>query len=252
MPAMTRALAAFGRELFSDRSAHRLDRYLHESRRPVHALAFLLPLVIWYEVWSWYVSRAGNGDRALVAHSALRGLLEWFGIVGFWVPGVVLVIALVVRHTQRRERWRLRVGVPPLMALESVLAALPLLALAGLFAQARDATSGELKRRLMFALGAGIYEELVFRMLLIAGLIWLATELVHLPRRTAFMIAIPLAAVGFALCHVLPVGFEEFRWGSFWFRVVAGLYLTVLYLGRGLGIAAGGHAAYNVALALLR
>lgn len=237
--------------LLSPAAARFLERYLRRSRRPLTALLFLLPGVIAYETWALRWLWQG-GDRDLVAHVALRGLLEWFGVVTYAGPGLVLVAALVAQHRLRHERLDLRPSVLPLMALESLILAAPLWGVSGLLAPVRIAEAQTLGTRLFFALGAGIYEELVFRLLLIAGLAWLGARLARLDRHTAANSAAPLAALVFAACHFPPIGVDAFSWSLFWFRFVAGLYLGLLYVRRGVGIAGGAHAAFNIACVLFR
>ena len=242
---MTRALRIVTRLSAALRSRQRWRRYFRLSRRPLHSLIFLLPAVLLYEVGTLTTSAEYGGGRELFAHSVIQNLLGWFGLVGSWLPPVVLVVALLVWHHARRDPWRVRCPLLPGMLGESLLLAVPLLALSALFEAPPQA-------RLLEALGAGIYEELVFRMLLISGLVWLLVELLRMQRAVALWPAAGLAAVFFALCHFQPFGSEWLTWKSFWFKLVAGLYLSAVFVGRGLGVAAGCHAAYNVLLVWLR
>lgn len=219
-------------------------RYAREARRPLNALALLLPLVVLYEATGWLTARADANAHSLWAPTAIQDLLAWFGLVGFWVPPVVFVAALLVWHRRRRDRWRLHAWVFPAMAGESLVLAVPLWVLSALFATPAPA-------HVVAALGAAVYEEFVFRFLLLAGLTWLLAEIGHFQRPAALGAAVVLAAVLFALCHFQPVGAEAFAWKPFLFRTVAGVYLSAIFLGRGLGLAGGCHAVFNLLLALL-
>ena len=233
----------------SPRWGLRRRRYLRESSRPLNCLLFLLPLALAYEVLSLLSDR--DVGHNLLAHSAIAGVLGWFGLVGIWVPPVVLIVALLVWHRRQHHRWQLSFWVLPWMLLESLALALPLLTLSALFGPPPGGGVA-LRVQLVQALGAGVYEELVFRLLLIAGLAWIFAEVLHLGRQEASWTAVGLAAVVFALCHFEPIGSDAFAWGPFWFRLAAGAYLSAVFLGRGLGIASGSHAAYNLLLVWLR
>lgn len=227
-------------------------RYQRETRRPLCCLLFLLPLGLIYEIG---LLRTAGGDGArweLLAPASIREVFGWLGLAGIWVPGVVLIGTLLVWHRISRDRWRMRAWVLPAMLVESLVLTVPLLVLAALFPQAPEAAASDLPARLVRALGAGIYEELVFRLLLISALVWSAIEIAHVPNRAALWVAVGLSAVLFARCHFAPVGAEPFTWGAFWFRLAAGAYLAVIFVGRGLGVSAGCHAAYNVILVCLR
>lgn len=229
----------------SPQARRRWQHYLRFSRRPLHSLIFLAPFVLWYELGAARPASGTTPGGELLAHGVIQDLLSWFGFVGAWLPPFVLVITLLVAHKLRRDRWRVRWSVFPAMVLECALLALPLLALSALF-EAPPAA------RLRDALGAGIYEELVFRMLLLGGLTWLALEILRIPRPSAVWVAVALGAILFALCHFAPLGSEAPAWKPFWFKTAAGVYLAVVFLGRGLGVAAGSHAAYNMLLVWLR
>jgi hypothetical protein len=56
------------------------------------------------------------------------------------------------------------------------------------------------------------------------------------------------AATLFAWCHYQPVGLDVFAWSTFLVRLAAGAYLTLVFIWRGLGIAVGCHAAFNLFL----
>ncbi len=222
-------------------------RYVRETRRPLVWLAFLLPLVLLHEI----AARALGGGRApggqVLTHGLIRDVLSFIGLVGDWVPPVVLVVTLLIWHYQRRDRWRVHGWVLGVMVLESVLLAVPLLVVSSLFSPAPpEMAAAGLGVRLTSQLGAGIYEELVFRLLLISGLTWLLQRIAQLPRHWALGTAVLLASVLFSLCHFGPVGRQAFEWHAFWFRTAAGVYLAIVFVGRGLGVASGCHAAYNV------
>ncbi len=132
----------------------------------------------------------------------------------------------------------------PVMLVESLAMAIPLLALSTLF-------EAPPRVRWLDALGAGLYEELVFRLLLISGLTWLLVKVLRVNRSPAVGLAVGLATLAFALCHFQPLGAEWLAWKPFGFRIACGLYLSVLFLERGLGICSGCHVAYNLLLVWL-
>jgi hypothetical protein len=222
----------------------RWRRYARRAQRPAQSLVFLLPFVLVYEIGARWGTDARHAPEDLLAYGVIENLLGWFGLVGSWLPPLVLVAALVIWHRQRRQRWRVYWSALPLMLAESVALALPLLALSTLF-------EAPPRARWLDALGAGLYEELVFRLLLISGLAWLLVKVLRLSRVQAIGLAVGLATLAFALCHFEPLGSEWLAWKPFGFRVVCGIYLSVLFLERGLGICCGCHAAYNLLLVWL-
>ncbi|MBN1124779.1 MAG: CPBP family intramembrane metalloprotease [Sedimentisphaerales bacterium] len=107
-------------------------------------------------------------------------------------------------------------------------------------------------------IGAGIYEELVFRLILICLLMLLFQDILRMDRSMAILLSVVLSALAFSIHH--HVGFiagqfdtlERFRWQPFIFRTLAGAYFAGLFALRGFGIAAGTHAFYDIIAAVLK
>ena len=99
--------------------------------------------------------------------------------------------------------------------------------------------------QLSLSLGAGLYEELVFRVILVGGLFWLLNRL-GAERRAAYVVAALVGALLFSAVHYVGVFGDPFEVGSFLFRFLFGLAMNVLFLVRGFGVAAWTHALYDV------
>lgn len=229
--------------------------YVAATRHPWPCLLFLLPLLAAYE--AGLVWMGGQHPEVLRsgADTWLRWGLEAFGVERLYaVPALVLGLFLFMSWTQWRSRPHDSLGVCAGMAIESVVFALglwtlgralaPLLQSLGVRLALPPETQDGVMQILTFV-GAGIYEEILFRLLLFGGLMWLLRLLTFAPP-TAFL----LAALGSALLfsaahHAGPYG-ERFEAYAFLFRALAGLYFTFLYQIRGFGIAVGAHACYDV------
>lgn len=102
------------------------------------------------------------------------------------------------------------------------------------------------REQLMIALGAGLYEELLFRVVLVSGLVLAARRLLGWGAGAASLFATVGGALLFALAHhVGPYG-EPLAADAFTFRTLAGLFFSGLYVLRGFGITAWTHALYDV------
>jgi hypothetical protein len=102
---------------------------------------------------------------------------------------------------------------------------------------------------LTLSLGAGLYEELLFRVVLVA-LLSNVMQLVGFGRIPAGVVAVILGALVFSAFHYVgPLG-EPLRLESFVFRALAGVAFSALYLTRGFGITAWTHAIYDVGVML--
>src|SRR5262245_45335433 len=230
-----------------------LPAYLKATKHPWACLLFVLPLLLMYE---GAVASMGGDNPASVRNGAdnwLRVGLAALGVAYAWLPPGVLVFFFATRC---RQRWDDRpgdlVGTLGGMALESVAYALGLWGLSrGLpvllerYAHPYMAAGGrEGARRLVSFLGAGLYEEALFRLVLYGFLLYLL-EKWQAPFFLAFPLAAAASAAAFAAAHhVGPYG-EAYVPYLFFFRLLAGVYFAAVYQLRGFGIAVGAHACYN-------
>ena len=106
--------------------------------------------------------------------------------------------------------------------------------------------------RLVTAVGAGIYEEFLFRLWLICLSLLVFVDLLKLRREAVASVAVVLGGALFSLYHFSgeQMAWEVFPWGLFVFRAMAGWYLGALFCLRGFGITVGAHALFNVFVVL--
>ncbi len=240
------------------RSASRDPGYADLSRRPLHILAFLSPLILAYEFGSltYLLDRNGVGE-VVAAQQLIERVFNVFGAFGLYLPGLALVAVLLVWHALRRDPWTIHPRVLAGMLGESILWTLPLLVLNGLTTAAVFAQTAFLphdpwpwQAKLTIALGAGIYEELLFRMIAIAIVHLLVVDVLRQPDRAGRVIAAVASAVLFALYHD-PVRAGGFQPGPFVVYFLSGLYFAGVYLLRGFGTVVAVHALYDVAVLLV-
>ena len=102
----------------------------------------------------------------------------------------------------------------------------------------------------MLSLGAGLYEELFFRVLLVTGVAAGARVVLGLSRRTSVVIAAIVGAFIFSAFHYIGPYGDQLQLQSFVFRMLSGLAFSALYLLRGFGITAWTHSLYDAFLLL--
>jgi membrane protease YdiL (CAAX protease family) len=159
---------------------------------------------------------------------------------------------LVAWHLARQDRWQLHPGTLMGMAAESLLLALPLIALSRELARYFPlfALRSSTRDVVIMSLGAGVYEELVFRLALFSLLSLLIRDVLRVTPGWSSLWVVVLSSIAFASYHYLSPA-EHFQWRSFMFRTAAGVYFGLLFLLRGFGITAGAHAAYDILILFL-
>ncbi len=238
-----------------------LRDYATESARPLVSMVFVAPLLIVYE---FGIVLLGPHALRNGADTWLRCLLEYVGFGQYFLLPILTCSLLLAWHHMRRDSWSLQSGVISTMLLESMLFALILFGFAhlqkALFAPPLGAIacasgaeeSVNAASRLIGYCGAGIYEELLFRLMLlpcVTGLLrWTG-----LPWRASLAWAIVITSLVFSAAHyqlITPGGYA-FDWYSFAFRFAAGSFFAVLFVARGFGIAVGAHALYDILVELI-
>ena len=250
--------------------------YWYRSQQPFQALMFMMPMILLYELGTLlYATDTSKGiTRYIYARSLLSDFLELLGATGYYLPGLIVVVVLLAWHVVRRDPWwvkpRLYVG----MWIESVFLAMPLFVfavllfrqpatqmvmemLASIAVPAVSSTSAETavapdawQTMLVFSIGAGIYEELLFRLIGIAVLHMILVDVLALPKTLGAVIAVVISALAFALYHFSE--HNPFTWSKCIFYTGAGLYFAAVYVLRGFGIVAGTHAIYDVIVVTLQ
>jgi hypothetical protein len=249
--------------------AARKASYFAVSRAPRYSVLFALPLLIGYEALAALLAQPGaelrNGADVLL-RTAFTAVAGPQGNIIFMAAIILLGTGLVVRDL-RRSKDRMRPRVFFGMLAESA-------ALAGVFGVAIGITTAKLlgslhalviqggagpggaiaqmswPTRLMLSLGAGLYEELFFRVLLVTGLAAGARVVLGVGKRTAGVFAAVIGALIFSAFHYIGPYGDQFQLQSFTFRMLSGLAFSGLYLVRGFGITAWTHALYDSFLLL--
>lgn len=233
--------------------------YWRDSRAPRYSLLFALPLLAGYEVLADALARPAGGLRNgadVMLRQAFASVAGPVGPIAFEILLIAFAAALVVRDL-RRHRGPLARWMFAAMAAEACILALAcgvvvgtvtarLLAGTGLALPPGPITATPWPVRLMLSLGAGLYEELLFRVILVGALAWAARRLLGLPPLFAGTGAVLLGALAFSAVHYVGAYGDPFTLYSFAFRAIAGVFFSALYLTRGFGITAWTHALYDV------
>jgi len=227
--------------------------YLKSTTHPWVSLLFLVPLLAAYEGGIFYL----GGDRTYVAAQAdswVRGMLENYGAAQVYTaPAVVIVVLLVWSWWRWSDRPADPISTCFGMAFESAIFAFllwqfsrnfqPIVEHFGLRLEvaARPVAAAQV----LTFVGAGIYEEVLFRLGLFT-ILALVLRTLMLPGVVAITLAGVLSALAFAAAHHVGEFGEPMQPYVFLFRFLAGLYFAALYSFRGFGIAVGAHAGYDV------
>jgi membrane protease YdiL (CAAX protease family) len=242
--------------------------YLDRVHHPLQCLIFITPLLLFYQIGSaldrWPPDQAT--PTHVVAFKLMLDFFKVFGAAGNFLPLLAVVAILLAWHLARKDPWDFDPRLYAGMAGESIVWAIPIyvaglvmvtylhpaaaspagLAWLPFLSPAAGATPLPWQTQIVLSVGAGIYEELLFRLIAITLLNIILVDVLELKIPTAIPVIIIISAVLFSAYHYL--GNEPFDYAFFVFRTAMGIYLAGIYIYRGFGIAVGCHAVYDLIL----
>jgi hypothetical protein len=244
----------------------RTPSYLVASRSPRYSILFALPLLLAYEGLALLLPvRETQGVRngaEVILRSIFDAAVGAWGAAAFGAVMLGVAAFLVVRDIKANGAPD-RGSIYVMMMLESIVLAAVFAVTASLLTQrvlgalhlslaVAPALAGiDAPTRFMVSLGAGIFEELLFRVVLVSALIGLSRVLLGAGPRMSAAIAVVLSAFIFSAFHYIGPFGDTLALPSFLFRTIAGLLFSLIYVLRGFGIVAWTHALYDVGLLLL-
>ena len=225
-----------------------LNDYLIRTKNLPKSFLFILPLLVLYEVGIiLYGSEVKNTADVIV-----KSPLEIFGKNAALVFNSLVIIISFCSIFYIEKKHRLHCGIFFPMLLESIIYALFLgyvivflvygflpLDITGLHVE--GFTKG-----VIISLGAGVYEEIFFRLLLLSIICFVFVKVFKINTLIGSLLSILICAGIFSSMHYTGAIGDSFSVHSFLFRFVAGIILSAIFIFRGLGIAVYTHATYDV------
>ena len=217
--------------------------------------------------------------------------LGFGGKFAWAAPPLAVIVILLSLQIASRKQWQIWLGDFVPMLIECILLAVPLIVLALLLNSSEihrapgqntaafdskinslpycatsynnDMDSSEqyqngidnshsLLANIVTGIGAGIYEELIFRLFLICVLMMLFQDVFKLGHDSSIILSVLISAALFSAHHHIDILgghlniVDPFDITKFAFRTIAGIYFAFLFAIRGFGITAGTHAFYNI------
>ncbi len=229
-----------------------IHQYFRETNSLLYSYLISLPLLLLYEVLI-FISQPDAGRIVRISVDIwIKSLFSYFGndVLSITLIFVaILGLAILYKERDRLPSLNLKYFIYMLseaLCYAFLLALLlgSLIALLFQFIQTQPVESLSTLQKIALSLGAGLYEELFFRVILVSGLLFLFKQFTQM--KTAFLLSIIIAALLFSAVHYIGELGDTFTAASFLFRFLFGVALNILYLRRGFGVAAWTHAFYDV------
>jgi len=249
-------------------------RVARDPRNLLTSLILVFPLFIIYQLGVLLTWPTLNGADLLSRFLFVNLGLSKQAYLAYTL-GAGALYALAVMVLRQRQKLEMRIAVPVL--LESAIYALTMGSLIVLIMtrifhvdpslwlrstpgfsmswvpslSAGLAHEGVLARFVM-SCGAGVWEETVFRLLLLSGLVALGHNIMGLRRPLAMLGAFVLSAALFSAAHHIPPYGDPLHLGVFFYRLLAGLLFGAIFWWRGFAVAVYTHALYDLYVLLIK
>ena len=225
--------------------------YLEWSRDPAVGLFVILPLWMSYEVLrKFFVPHTMN-----LAEYWVKEQFYTLPEIVLDIYGVAVAIGVFFAAWSRLRRALPWVRVGLVVVLEGSVYGLMLGPIAAQLTRHSlpvlqiTPADGQLFADLVGSLGAGVFEELLFRLVLLSGLAWLfvrCSKTFGLHSSVGVGLAVLASSLLFSLFHHVGGGLAGLEPNVFVFRTMAGILLGLLFITRGLGVCVYTHAMYDV------
>ena len=230
-----------------------VKHYFSSTHSLLYSYLISLPLLLLYEV---LIFIAQPETEQVVRISVDVWIKTLFSYIGPNVLSITLIfvalLGVIILYRERERLSSLKLTYFLTMLIEAsayafVLALLITSAITALFQmiQTPAVESLTILQQLALSLGAGLYEELFFRVILVSVLLFGFKQL-FAKKYLSYGLAMVIAAAIFSFVHYLGALGDPFTVSSFLFRFLFGLALNAIYIWRGFGMAAWTHAIYDL------
>ena len=230
-----------------------IKSYINESKSPLYSLIIVLPIIIIYEILIFSMNKSDIIGIRNGADVLFRQFFALFGIFGFYFVGFVIMVVLIfifAFNKSRKIQFSINFQFILLMLMESIIYAYILRVVMDkmLMISLMDVDSLSKKEMFAMCLGAGIYEEFIFRFMIMQAVFLVSKQVFKMRKATAIAMGILISALIFSGFHYIGEFGDQIQLLTFLFRFFAGMILSVIFLLRGYGIAVYTHTIYDLLL----
>ena len=231
------------------------SNYWSVTNSPLYSFIFTIPLFLFYEIGVFTISvndivELRNGADVLMRQ--VLGLFGIYGVYGFSASFMIGFMVAFLRQKKSLQSTAIHGEYLIWMFFESICWGGLLYIFMGFTAPLLMTNStGTMLQQVVLSIGAGIYEEFVFRVILIAGFSSILGFVFQWKKIAKITSGIILSAALFSLFHFMGDYGEEPNFSVFMMRFLAGIFLGFIYVFRGFGPAAYAHTVYDLIILTL-
>ena len=234
--------------------------YFNKTNTLLYSYLASLPLLAGYEILLLISQPTTDHMVRISVDVWIRYFIQLIGVnsTGIFLM-LIALIGLIVLYRDRENFANLKTSYFPILLIESMVYALAV----GFFISSlttditmvmpQDIIDNDIGtlQWLSLSLGAGLYEELFFRVFLYFLFMWVFSKFLD-KKWASISLSVIASSLLFSLAHFTGSYGEAFTMYAFLFRFLFGVALTVIYARRGFAVAAWTHALYDIFVVTFR
>lgn len=233
--------------------------YKDITKDPINSLILVAPLFVIYQIGILFPNVDFRNGADFVSKTIWR-VTDYNGWM-YAIFNLAVLCAVIGLYFTRRGEEKIDKSIVGLVLAESTIYAFvmggiaakiltsigfhPPMFVSNPAINAGSAGQMDVFEAFIMSIGAGAYEELTFRLVLMGGMIFLMKKL-NIEHLQTLIIAVLVSSIIFSAVHYRPFGMDSWELWSFSFRVILGIFLAIIYQVRGFAVAAYTHAIYDI------
>jgi hypothetical protein len=230
-----------------------VQTYFSASRNLFYSLVLISPMLFLYELLVFINNFEANYQIRNGADAMIRQVFSIFGPNSQLLYGLTLFVifcSIAYKYRQLLLKGEINIRFLILMIVESFIWCAGLLIIMKgintLFLA--NPITLNLLEQFYLSIGAGIWEELIFRLGLISIFTYIIRTVFRYGKSFSLILSLFFSGVIFSLFHYVGIYGDIFAWQTFILRTFAGVFLGAVFLFRGLGISVYTHILYDMVL----
>jgi len=222
--------------------------YFRFTKHYYYGFVMVIPMFILYEIGLFIVYKDLQFKVRNLIEYFFKSAIQNVGCSIFFTVSIVLMLTAILFCRPRKDFLVFRLKYFFVAVAESFLYAILFAFFTIKFYSMMFLIGGNVNDiflKLALSLGAGVYEELLFRVILFGGLVFILSKIFKLQRFFVVFLALVISSILFSWAHFFGVT-ERFSLYSFIFRFFGGAFFCVIYRLRGFAIVAYTHAIYDI------
>lgn len=233
-----------------------MSKYFSLSRNDFYSIIVVTPLFILYQTLGFFNNYESdlivkNSADVFIRHFFQHFSLKHAGLIHL-ICFMLIISFIVFKNKDLFISSELKLSFLFGMIAESFLHSISLLVFMSLTYKLLPLSiflfNNHIMENIYLSIGAGIWEELLFRYFLISFLLFIFNKIMYDFSSLSYIMIIIISSALFSYYHFIGIYSDIINISIFVYRFIAGIILSIIFIFRGLGIAVYTHTFYDLYL----